>query len=267
MGVRLGVVSYLNAKPLVDAMERGKLPHSFERVYDVPSICADKLHGNQTDVALIPAAEIGRGPDPYFIVPEIGIISKGAVRSVFVVLKKEPKDIVTLALDSSSRTSVILSQIILARQFGCRPAVAVGPPRVDTMLEHADAALIIGDLALELDLNRYRVLDLGELWTQMTGLPFVYACWTGRKGALASEEVTQLIACKQMGQLNVPQIARDYATSHDLPARFYETYLTRHIQYDLDEAALEGLNRYYIYGSEIGLFDSIPDMRFYPNPR
>ena len=264
MGVRLGVVSYLNTKPLVDVFEKQAIAHDFELIYDVPSICADKLHSQETDVALIPAAEIGRGQDPYFIVPQVGIISKGAVRSVFVVVNKEPKDVQTLALDNSSRTSVVLSQIILSRQFGCRPQVSVQAPNLDVMLENADAALIIGDPALELDLDRYRVLDLGELWTQMTGLPFVYACWTGRAGALNGKQVAQLIEAKSLGQKDVAQIASHYAKSHALSAEFYQTYLTRYIQYDLGEDALEGLRRYYVYGAEIGLIDTIPNIEFYP---
>ncbi|MFT5366908.1 MAG: chorismate dehydratase [Candidatus Latescibacterota bacterium] len=264
MGVRLGVVSYLNTKPLVDVLERRTLRHDFELIYDVPSVCADKLHRGETDVALIPAAEIGRGKEPYFIVPQVGIISKGAVRSVFVVLNKEPKDVLTLALDQSSRTSVVLSQVILARQFGCRPKVFAQAPDLDVMLAQADAALIIGDPALELDLDRYRVLDLGEIWTQMTGLPFVYACWTGRSGALNSEQVAQLIDAKRLGNIDVSQIGLDYAASHALSADFYEAYLTRNILYDLDEDALEGLRRYYIYGAELGLIETIPDIQFYP---
>jgi len=264
MGVRLGVVSYLNTKPLVNALERRTLDHDFELIYDVPSVCADKLHQRETDVALIPAAEIGRGTEDYLIVPQVGIISKGAVRSVFVVLNKDPKDVKTLVLDNSSRTSVVLSQIILARQFGCRPTVSVQPPNLEGMLKHADAALLIGDPALELDLDRYRVLDLGELWTQMTGLPFVYACWTGRAGALDGKQVSQLVDAKQLGQKDVRDISAQYATSHTLSADFYQTYLTRYILYDLDHDALEGLRRYYVYGSEIGLIEHIPNIQFYP---
>jgi chorismate dehydratase len=264
MGARLGVVSYLNTKPLVDALERRRVDHEFELIYDVPSVCADKMHRGETDVALIPAAEIGRGADPYLIVPQVGIISNGPVRSVFVVLKKEPKDVQVLALDQSSRTSVVLSQIVLAREFGCLPRVFVEPPNLDVMLEKADAALFIGDPALELDLNRHQVLDLGEIWTQMTGLPFVYACWTGRANALDGKQIAQLIEAKQLGKMNVAQIAASYGASHALSPEFYEAYLSRNILYDLDEDALEGLRRYFVYGAELGLIDKIPDLQFFP---
>ncbi|MDP6038331.1 MAG: menaquinone biosynthesis protein, partial [Candidatus Latescibacteria bacterium] len=214
MGVRLGVVSYLNTRPLVEGFRTGAIDHDFELIYDVPSVCADRLHNNETDVALIPAAEIGRGAENYRIVPNVGIVSNGPVRSVFIVLGKEPDEIKTLALDSGSRTSVVLAQIVLARQFGCYPEVFVHPPDVDDMLAKADAALLIGDPALELDLKRYCVLDLGEVWTRMTGLPFVYACWTGRKDVLDSEDVAKLIEAKKKGYPFIPQIAEAYAKEH-----------------------------------------------------
>ena len=263
MGVRLGVVSYLNTRPLVEGFRTGEIDHDFDLIYDVPSLCADRLHRNETDVALIPAAEIGRGAEEYRIVPNVGIVSNGSVRSVFVVLGKEPEEIQRLALDSGSRTSAVLAQVVLARQFGCRPEVFVQAPNVDEMLTVADAALLIGDRALELDLKRYRVLDLGEVWTQMTGLPFVYACWTGRKGVLGSQDVAKLVEAKEKGHSFIPKIAESHATGNTLPAAFYAEYLTRNIHYDVGDAELEGLRRFYTYGAELGLIPEVPDIQFY----
>ena len=142
MRVRLGVVSYLNSRPLVEVLRTGAIDRDFELIYGVPSRCAERLHMGETDVALIPAAEIGRGRDPYRIVPNIGIISNGPVGSVFIVLNKKPEEIQTLALDRGSRTSVVLAQIVLARQFGCQPEVFFHPPDIDAMLKRADAALV-----------------------------------------------------------------------------------------------------------------------------
>lgn len=261
MGARLGVVSFLNTRPLVEAFRTGALSHDFELIYDVPSVCADKLHRGQTDVALIPAAEIGRGA--YVLVPEVGLASNGPVRSVLLLLGKEPEEVRTLALDVSSRTSVVLSQIVLARQFGCRPDVFVHPPDVDAMLARADAALLIGDPALELDVKRYRVLDLGEAWTQMTGLPFVYACWTGRPGAMGAGEVARLIEAKTLGLAEIPSIAAMYAAGHKMPPAFYADYLRRNMCYDLGEAEQEGMRLFYAYGAELGLIAHVPELRFY----
>ena len=262
MRVRLGVVSYLNTRPLVEVLRTGAIDRDFELIYDVPSRCAERLHMGETDVALIPAVEIGCGRAPYRIVPSVGIISNGPVGSVYVVLNKEPEEIQTLALDRGSRTSAVLAQIILARQFGCRPEVFFHPPDIDAMLKRADAALLIGDSALTLQL--YRILDLGEIWTQMTGLPFVYACWTGRPDALTSYHIDKLIESKEKGKSLIPNIAKDYAAeTRTLSPAFYTEYLTRNILYDLGDAELEGLRRFYAYGVELGLLDTVPDIRFY----
>lgn len=262
MRVRLGVVSYLNTRPLVEMLRTGANDRDFELIYDVPSRCAERLHRGETDVALIPTAEIGRGHDAYRIVPNVGIISNGPVGSVLIVLNKEPQEIQTLALDRGSRTSVVLAQIVLARQFGCRPQVFFHPPDIDAMLKCADAALLIGDSALTLPRKRYRILDLGEIWTQMTGLPFVYACWTGRPDALTPYHIAKLIEAKEKGKLLIPNIAKDYAAeTRTLSPAFYAEYLTRNILYDLGAPELKGLRRFYAYGVELGLMDKIPDIR------
>ena len=180
--IRLGVVQYLNTKPLVLAFESDVIEHPFNLVYDVPSECARKLHAHQTDVAIIPAIEICRAPEPYSVVKGVGICSVGPVNSVFLVLKKDPEDVKSVALDTSSRSSVALTQILLKKRFNASAEPIDHPPDVDRMLERADAAVLIGDLALELDRERYRVLDLGQAWTDWTGLPFFYAVWTGRAG-------------------------------------------------------------------------------------
>ncbi len=264
MRVRLGVVSYLNTRPLVEELRTGAIDRDFELIYDVPSRCAERLHIGETDVALIPAVEIGRGRDPYRIVPNVGIISNGPVGSVFIALNKEPEEIQTLALDRGSRTSVVLAQIILARQFGCRPQVFFHPPDIDAMLKRADAALLIGDPALALPHKRYRILDLGEIWTQMTGLPFVYACWTGRPDALTPYHIDKLIEAKEKGKPLIPNIAKDYAAeTRTLSPAFYTKYLTKNILYDLGDTELEGLRQFYAYGVELGLMDALPDIRFY----
>ncbi len=264
MRVRLGVVSYLNTRPLVEVLRTGAIDRDFELIYDVPSRCAERLHMGETDVALIPAVEIGRGRASYRIVPNVGIISNGPVGSVFIVLNKEPEEIQTLALDRGSRTSVVLAQIVLARQFGYRPEVFFHPPDIDAMLKRADAALLIGDPALALPRKRYRILDLGEIWTQMTGLPFVYACWTGRPDVLTPYHIAKLIEAKEKGKPLIPKIAKDYAAeTRTLSPAFYAEYLTRNILYDLGDPELEGLKRFYAYGVELGLMDAVPDIRFY----
>ncbi|MDA0746860.1 MAG: menaquinone biosynthesis protein [bacterium] len=264
MPTRLGVISFLNTHPLVQPLESGQLAHNFDMRYDVPSRCAQKLHDGLLDVAIIPSIEIARGPEPYHIVPGVGIASSGPVRSVFLLLNKDPEDIRTLALDTSSRTSAALCRILLKNRYNCTPETFPCPPNPEQLLENADAALLIGDPALDLDLDHYRILDLGQAWTEWTGLPFVYACWTGRKDSLPPEETQILIDAKNLGRLNIPQIAEQYAKTHRFPTEFYAEYLTHNTLHDLDEAALQGLRQYYAYAFELGLINHKPDLQTFP---
>ena len=181
--VRLGAVSYLNARPLVYGLEREP---QFDLRYDIPSECAQLLHAKAIDVGLIPSIEYLRGPRPYAVVPGPAVTSRGRVASVAVYTRGDPKDVRSIAMDTSSRTSVALATITFRRQFGATVQAIPMAPDLEAMLATADAALIIGDAALFLDHEQAGVqkIDLGELWTSSTGLPFVYAIWVGWPGAV-----------------------------------------------------------------------------------
>src|SRR4029079_7358755 len=140
--VRVGAVPYLNARPLVYGLERSD---RFQIRYDIPSECARLLHARQTDVGLIPSIEYLRGPQPYAIVPGPAVTSRGPVASVAIYTRRDPADIRTIAMDTSSRTSVALSTVMLRRRFEVAPEAVHMPPDLDAMLRRADAALIIGD--------------------------------------------------------------------------------------------------------------------------
>ncbi|MDE2997886.1 MAG: menaquinone biosynthesis protein [Gemmatimonadota bacterium] len=263
MATRLAVVSFLNTRPLVHALETGRIEHRFDLTYDVPSRCAERLHSGEADAALIPSVEIARGPVPYRVVPEVGISSRGPVRSVLLLHRKDPADIRTLALDVNSRTSSVLSRVLLQKRYRCRPDVLHLPPDAGRMLDRADAAVIIGDAALAVDTTSSRVIDMGEAWTALTGLPFVYACWAGRSDALDPEQTRQLIRSKTLGVGEIPHIAAICASSGQGTAGFYADFLGEKIRYDFGEAELAGLNLFFRYAHESGLIGYIPKIRFY----
>ena len=196
--VRLGAVEYLNARPLVYGLESRE---DFEVRYDIPSICARLLHERHVDVGLIPSIEFLRGPEPYMLVPGGGVTSKGPVASVAIYTRRDPRDIRTIAMDSSSRTSVALATILLRRCFDAAPRATSMAPDLDAMLASADAALIIGDTALFIggEQGGIQKIDLGETWTASTGLPFVYAFWAGWSDALSPEQVDDLRRARDEG--------------------------------------------------------------------
>ena len=158
--VRLGAVGYLNARPLVYGLDRQP---RFDLRYDVPSECATLLHAHAIDVGLIPSIEYLRGPRPYAIVPGPAVTSRGPVASVAIYTRVDPRDIRTIAMDTSSRTSVALAAVLARRVFGTSPEPVPMAPDLDAMLARADAALIIGDTALFLNpqsVHRISVIPL-----------------------------------------------------------------------------------------------------------
>src|SRR5215470_1941300 len=142
--VRLGAVGYLNARPLVYGLERSP---SFSLRFDVPSKCADLLHEGTIDVGLIPSIEYLRGA-PLAIVPDLAIASKGPVASVMLYATRPIADVRSIAMDTSSRTSVALVRVLCAKLFRIDPRIESASPDLGRMLSRCDGALLIGDNAL-----------------------------------------------------------------------------------------------------------------------
>ena len=266
--VRLGAVGYLNARPLVYGLD---LVPRFEVRYDVPSECARLLHAGTIDVGLIPSIEYLRG-GPFRIVPDLSIASLGPVASVAVYTTKPMRDVRSIALDTSSRTSVALVGVLCARLFKIEPALHAHGPDLDDMLARCDAALIIGDNALLLNHEKYQVrstkyevekIDLGEAWTTMTGLPFVYAFWAGRPDALASADVEALQQARDAGVNQPDAIARAYFPDAPEHQAVGARYLRDNIKYYLGDAERAGLEAFYRYAAEVGLVPDAGTLRFY----
>jgi predicted solute-binding protein len=260
--VRLGAVGYLNARPLVYGLEQDP---RFQVRYDLPSECARLLHAHEIDLGLIPSIEYLRGPRPYGIVLGAGVTSKGPVKSVALYTRREPRDIRTVAMDTSSRTSVALVTIFLNRTYRSVIEPVAMAPNLELMLERADAALIIGDVALFLDHEAAGVqkIDLGEVWTRATGLPFVYALWAGWPHAVTPEDIAVLLSARQAGVAHVDDIAAEHAPGDSARQAVISCYLRDNIRYRFDGEQQEGLETFYSYANELGLASYDGELRIY----
>ena len=261
MGIaRLGAVDYLNARPLVFGLElRTGL---FSLRFDVPSKCAALLHEGSIDVGMIPSIEYQRGRD-YRIVPDVGIISDGPVASVALFSTTPIGKIRSIAADTSSRTSYALLRILCLEQFGIDPDFQPMPPDAGAMLRRCDAALLIGDPALFLDHKRLGAekIDLGEQWRSLTGLPFVWAFWAGRRDALSPAAVSALIAARDSGVARSDEVAAAYCGPER--AERGQSYLRENIQYTLGEREEAGLMKYYELAEHSGVVNSLVPPMFY----
>jgi chorismate dehydratase len=264
MMVRLGAVGYLNARPLVYGLDRSL---RFLLRFDVPSTCAALLHEGAIDLGLIPSIEYLRG-GPYSIVPDLAIASRGPVASVSLFTARPISDVRSIAMDTSSRTSVALVRVLCARLFKINPKIESSGPDLPAMLGRCDAALIIGDNALFMPPNTehrlpVEVIDLGQAWTELTGLPFVYAFWAGRADALEAGDVAALQQARDAGVAASDEVAgeylRDAPSLHALGMR----YLRDNIKYRLGDEERAGLELFFRYASEIDVAPASDGLRFF----
>jgi cyclic dehypoxanthinyl futalosine synthase len=240
--IRVAAVGYLNARPLYEALE------ARERVrleLAVPSEVARRVAEDEADVALMPVAAAAQIGD-LCLVRGAAIGARGPVRSVVVASECEPERIEELVVDLSSRTSVVLARLLLRARYGRAPRLVGMPPdRALAEVRGRRAALVIGDPALDAEGRFPRVLDLGAAWHEDTGLPFVFAAWCGREGAVdrAGEDI--LLDAKRTGLARRDAVADAFAEERGAPRESIRAYLRDAIRYELGDAERAGLERFF----------------------
>ena len=271
--LRISAISYLNTAPLMWDFEHTEVGGQFDVSYTIPSACARALETGAGDLGIIPAAAYGLIPG-LRILPGVAIASRRAVRSILLISHQPSEKIRTVALDTSSMTSVALTKILFEKWLGGGRTFVPMAPNLDEMLARHDAALLIGDPALQVDRSRYHTLDLAEEWIRHTGKPFVFAFWAIREKALReAAPVAELAAVFQQSRdhglepASLDQIAREWAPRVGISEADVRAYLSRYIHYDLDAGCLEGLQLFYRYAAEIGALPSAPEPNFLESAR
>ncbi len=267
-GLRISAISFLNTAPLMWDFEHGDAGKDFCIEYTIPSACAAALAANEADIGIIPAFAYAQIPD-LVILPKVAIASQDHVRSILLISKRPIEDIRTVATDTSSRTSVALTQVLLTKFFGGERAFTPHAPQLEAMLQGHDAALLIGDAALQAkpSANRY-VYDLAHEWHRLTGKPFVFAFWAVRMDALARGSDLNLARIFQrsrdhgIASSSIATIAQEWSPRLGLSEADITSYLTLNIDYKLGRENHAGLQLFLRYAHEIGLLTTKPELRF-----
>ncbi|HVA50878.1 MAG TPA: menaquinone biosynthesis protein [Pirellulales bacterium] len=238
--LRVGAVSYLNTKPLIYRL--GELAPQIELLLDLPSRLADGLAGGRFDVALIPSIEYFCDPS-YTIVSDACIACRGPVLSVKLFSRVPMREIRSLALDEGSRTSAVLTRVLLKERFGLEPRIeplAIGAAVADTP---TDAVLVIGDRAIQSQGGPFvEVWDLGDEWCRWSGLPFVFAMWVARPGIDVGELETAFSSARDLGLANLETIAAAEAAPLGLSRPQCVSYLRDNLHFYLGDRERRGLD-------------------------
>lgn len=266
--LRISAISYLNTAPLMWDFEHGQAGRDFDISYTLPSDCARAIETGTADMGIVPAAAYAQVPG-LMVLPGVAIASRRPVRSILLVSNLPLEKIRTVALDTSSLTSVALTKVLFEKWLGGGRTFTAMPPDIEKMLASHDAGLLIGDPALQIDRSRYLTLDLAEEWIRYTGKPFVFAFWALRQDALReASPVQDLAAVFQQSRdhglepESLDYISREWAPRLGITESDVRSYLTENIHYRLDAPCLEGLHLFYRYAAEIGALPTAPEMDF-----
>jgi chorismate dehydratase len=261
--LRVGRIRYINCYPVYGAIERGIVPLDGELVDGVPTQLNHLMATGAIDVSVVSAVEYARDAHQFLLLPELGITSDGPVRSVMLFSKRSPRDLGgrRVVVSKSSMTSVALLELLFEHVWRCRPEFVPGDAELADIArfddDTHDARLVIGDAALKLfdaanrggpwaDRYPYRE-DLGAVWKQWTGLPFVFAVWVAQRrtpvhASLAAH--ASLIASRDWGLQHLDELALQAARASGVPLDTCRTYFAG-LDYRLSYPHLAGLTEFF----------------------
>ena len=241
--LRVGIVNFLNSKPLAWGFLKGHHADLFAPTYHPPAMVARLLGQGALDIGLIPSVEVQRIPG-LKVLPDLCVASTHEVKSVILVSRGPLEQVRRVALDQNSRTSVALLRILL-QERGIHPEYLHERPDPERMLSEADAALLIGDPALKVERDKYHVIDLAAEWNALTGLPFVFAVWAVRAGVDVPDLAFYFKSSLRYGLSSVDTLSREAAAELGLDSADVRSYLTENLHYFLRQEELAGLEEFY----------------------
>ncbi|HYC28686.1 MAG TPA: menaquinone biosynthesis protein [Chitinophagaceae bacterium] len=233
--VRVGIVNYLNTKPLLYGLQHSPIINDIVLVQDYPAAIAKQLQENTIDMGLVPVAVIPKLPSAK-VVGNYCIGADGPVASVCLFSEVPITQVKTVLLDYQSRTSVELAKLLLREHWRLEPELVYTKSDYQADIQGTTAGLVIGDRALAQRTISPFIYDLGEAWKIHTGKPFVFAAWIANK-ELDAGFIEAFDEANALGLQNIENVLAE--ASH--PSFSLEEYFTRYIQYKLDDAKREGM--------------------------
>lgn len=257
--MRVGRIPYINCYPVYGAIDRGVVRLDAALVDGTPSELNTRIARGDLDVSVVSAVEYARDSSRYVLLPDLAVSCDGPVRSVMLFSRQRPEDLGgrQVLVSRSSMTSVALLELLFENVWRCTPQFVPGDAELSDVRwferEEHDARLVIGDAALLLGAGvpgapRYpHVSDLGLVWKQWTGLPFVFAVWVALRSTPVKEALAvhaALIESRDWGLAHLDELAAQASTTTGVaPAKCLE-YLTG-LDYGLSYPHLAGLTMFF----------------------
>ena len=264
---RIGCVSYLNARPLIEGLDEADDLHVR---YDVPARLLDDLLAGEVDVALCPVIDFYRSPKPLRIVPAGAIGALGSTMTVRLYSRVPVEKVSTIHADTDSHTSVALLHVLMNKRFGLHPEVIDYDAREHVAdgkdVDSPEAVLLIGDKVVTDSPNTAEYphqIDLSEVWREWTGLPFVFAVWMSLDGVDLGELPRRLEQVRIKNQTRLHAIATKHAPRHGWPDDLAHRYLAEILHFEVGSDQLRAIERFGELAGELGIIDTPQPLRLH----
>jgi chorismate dehydratase len=265
---RVGHIQFLNCLPIYWGLMRSGALLDVDLRKDTPDRLNDALVAGDLDIGPISLVEYLRHADELLLLPDLAVGSDGPVRSVNMVTTRPPAEVRRVALGSTSRTGVLLAKMLLAERYGATPEFFRCPPDLTEMLLEADAAVVIGDVALrayhEAPARGLTVIDLADAWRDWTGLPMVFAVWAVRRDFAAAhpgiaKDVHQaFLRSRDLCLAELDEVAASAARWEPFSAQTLADYF-RALDFSLGDRQVEGLREFARRAAAVGEVPSLPE--------
>jgi chorismate dehydratase len=255
--MKIGRIPYINCYPVYGAIDRGIIPLDAELVDGVPTDLNRRMAEGQLDISVVSAVEYARDSERYLLLPDLAISCDGPVRSVMLFSRRPAPELGArnVIVSKSSMTSVALLELLFENVWHAKPHFVAGDAEIRDVVEDndsdADARLVIGDAALVLGSNhrdRYpHVYDLGQVWKDWTGQPFVFAVWVAQRSTDVKEALIAhagLIASRNWGLTHLRELAAQAHDATGVKKEVCAEYLSG-LDYGLSYSHLAGLTEFY----------------------
>ena len=255
--MRIGRIPYINCYPVYGAIDRGIVNLAADLIDGVPTDLNRRMATGELDISVVSAVEYARDSARYVLLPDLAISCDGPVRSVMLFSRRPAGDLGSrkVLVSRSSMTSVALLELLFENVWHASPRFVAGDAEVRDVIESddeaTDARLVIGDAALVLGSSRRDrypyVYDLGEMWKQWTGQPFVFAVWVAQRTTDVRQALSAhagLIASRDWGLKHLPELARQAHLATGVSQEICDEYLSG-LDYGLSYPHLAGLTEFY----------------------
>jgi len=235
---KVSAVSYLNTIPFIYGINQSDLKDKIDLSLDYPSVCAQKLIENKVDIALVPIVVLKQNPQ-FNIISDYCIGANGNVDTVCLYSDVPLMEVQEIYLDYQSRTSVELLKLLCRDHWNISADFRISTEGFESKIEGKTAALIIGDRAFSANGKYNFMYDLSASWKEMTGLPFVFACWISNK-EIEKDFIFEFNTSLKIGIENLEEAIKKESKNYP-HCKNPKEYLNHKISYTLDEDKRKGM--------------------------